>query len=117
VIGAVLTVATHIPALDITGGVLSALGLAVAGGTIALKRGKIIDGFAKEIEKGRRLLQEELDDKLKSYVELIRSKVDSNFNEFDDLLQTESSHIHRLERQLGEIDTELGQLEKKLAGK
>ncbi len=114
VIGAVLTAASHVPLLDITGGVLSALGLAVAGGTVAMKRGKIINGFSKEIEKGRRLLQEELDHKLKSYVSHIRNKIDGNFQEFDALIQVESTHIERLERQLGEVKEELGVLEDKL---
>lgn len=114
VIGAVLTAATHIPLLDITGGVLSALGLAVAGGTIMAKRGKIIKGFAQEIEKGRNLLAEELDDKLKTYVHHIREQIEGNFQEFDDLLKTERQHIELLSTQQEEISRQLNEMEKKL---
>jgi tRNA U34 5-carboxymethylaminomethyl modifying GTPase MnmE/TrmE len=114
VIGAVLTAATHIPLLDITGGVLSALGLAVAGGTVMVKRGKLIKGFAQEIDKGRRLLAEELDEKLKTYVGHIRQQIESNFQEFDDLLKTEDQHIDLLTQQQQDITTQLTEMDKKL---
>ena len=114
VIGAVLTVASHVPLLDITGGVLSALGLAVAGGTVMAKRGKIIKGFHQEIQKGRRLLEEELTEKLNAYVRHIREKIDRNFHEFDALLQAESSHIQRLQTQMKQVDEEREALNRQL---
>lgn len=116
VIGAVLTAATHIPLLDITGGVLSALGIAFAGGTVMVKRGKLIKGFANEIEKGRRLLGDELDGKLKRYVSHIRQQIEDNFQEFDDLLKTEHQHIDILTKQQADISQEVTELGQKLKG-
>lgn len=93
VIGIVLTAMTSIPALDITGGIISAVGFLFAGGTVLLKRGKIIRGFTEEIGKGRTQLEEVLTEKLFAYVADIRKKIDGNFSEFDHLLEEQRSYI------------------------
>ncbi len=116
IIGAVLTIATQIPLLDITGGIMSALGIAVAGGTVIVKRGKIMKGFAQEIKKGRRLLEEELDRKLKGYVGHIRQKIDDNFRDFDALLKAETSQVEHLNTQLKEVAAEREAMLEKLEG-
>ena len=114
VIGAVLTAATQVTALDITGGVLSAAGLLFAGGTVAVKRGKIIKGFHREIEKGKEELSLTLEEKLQGYIQHIRSRIEGNFTEFDALLETETRHLtecqgqhQRLGRQLDGLAAEL----------
>lgn len=93
VIGIVLTAMTSIPALDITGGIISAVGFLFAGGTVLLKRGKIIKGFSEEISKGRKQLEEVLTEKLSAYVADIRKKIDGNFSEFDQLLDDQKQYI------------------------
>ncbi len=93
IIGIVLTAMTSIPALDITGGIISAVGFLFAGGTILLKRGKIIQGFNEEIKKGRKQLEEVLTDKLEGYVAHIRQKIDSNFSEFDEILNEQATYL------------------------
>lgn len=93
VIGIVLTAMTSIPALDITGGIISAVGFLFAGGTVLLKRGKIIRGFSEEINKGRKQLEEVLTEKLTAYVGDIRKKIDENFSEFDQLLNDQQQYI------------------------
>jgi GTP-binding protein EngB required for normal cell division len=114
VIGAVLTAVTHVTALDITGGILSAAGLLFAGGTVVFKRGKILGGFAREIQQGRDNLQETLDLKLKAYVTHIRKRIDQNFAEFDALLESEQQHLQRLAGQHQAIDGQLNELEQRL---
>lgn len=96
VIGAVLATVTSGVAFDITGGIITTAGLLFAGGTILLKRGKIIGGFKKEIDKGRKQLSTNLDEKLKAYISHIRNKIDSNFAEFDKLLEEEGRHVESL---------------------
>lgn len=93
VIGIVLTAMTSIPALDITGGIISAVGFLFAGGTVLLKRGKIIRGFSEEISKGRTQLEGVLTEKLTAYVTDIRKKIDGNFSEFDQLLEDQKIYI------------------------
>lgn len=93
VIGAVLAAVTQMTVLDVTGGILSAVGLLFAGGTIVLKRGRILRGFDQEIKESREELQHELDTKLKAYVAHIRQKIDQNFTEFDAVLEAETQHL------------------------
>ncbi|MEL6847678.1 MAG: dynamin family protein [Bacteroidota bacterium] len=115
VIGMVLSGVTSGMALDITGGIISTAGLLFAGGTVMLKRGKILKGFSKEIEKGSDQLTSELDHKLKAYVGHIRQKIDQNFTEFDTLLEEETQHIARLEEKHQQIEENLRSVEDSLA--
>lgn len=114
VIGVVLAAATQIAALDITGGILSAAGLLFAGGTVLLKRGKIIKGFAQEIDHGREQLKDEMDLKLKSYVQNIRAKIDKNFEEFDALLDIEKEHVEKIAQRHTFVGEQLDTMEEKL---
>lgn len=114
VIGAVLATVTSGVAFDITGGIITAAGLMFAGGTILLKRGKILGGFKKEIDKGRKQLSTNLDHKLKAYIAHIRKKIDSNFTEFDKLLEEEGRHVEKLAVQHAFTRQSLDKLEEEL---
>ncbi len=74
VIGAVLAAITHGTFLDVTGGILSVLGLTIAGVAAAFSKNKIVRQFADEIAKGRQKLDDQLEDKLKTYVREIKLK-------------------------------------------
>ncbi|GAB4421824.1 MAG: dynamin family protein [Bacteroidia bacterium] len=113
-IGIVLTAATQFIYLDITGGILSAVGLIFAGGTVALKRGKIIKGFTREIELGRERLARELDETLGNYIGHIRSRIDTNFEAFDLLLQTEQQHLLDFRQRHRGLDTALDTLAREI---
>lgn len=116
VIGIALTAMTTIPALDITGGIMSAVGVLFAGGTILMKRGRIIRGFAEEINKGRAQLEETITDKLKAYVAGIRNKIDGNFEEFDTLLMEQETFIASSKSHQSEIKAQLDHLSKEITG-
>lgn len=114
VIGVVLATVTQITVLDLTGGILSALGLLFAGGTVVLKRGKILKGFANEIAKGREQLKQDLETRLKEYVEQIREKIDKNFSSFDEFMKTEASHVENLGNRYADLSVRLDQMESEL---
>ena len=114
VIGVVLATVSTLPALDITGGLISALGVLFAGGTIVLKRGSILKGYRDEIARGRDLLAQALDSKLKAYVAHIRSKIEGNFAEFDQLLQAQQVFAEEQAGQSAAIAESMDQLRKKL---
>lgn len=114
VIGAVLAAVTQITALDITGGILSAAGILFAGGTVLFKRGKIISGFESEIGRGRDRIRQELDLRLKSYINHIRLKIDKNFEPFDALLQSEQKHAEKMEQQFSGIALRSEELSREL---
>lgn len=114
VIGVILTAVTNYSVLDITGGILSAVGLLFAGVSTRVKRRQIIGGFQKEIKQGRRRLAEEIDQKLKSYIGTLKERIDGNFDSFDHLLEKEEQQIADLTVQQEAIRQRLAQLQETL---
>ena len=117
VIGIILTAVTNISVLDITGGVLSAIGFLFAGVSTRVKRRKIIDGFQQEIDRGRGQLEDEVSEKLKTYILHLKEKIGSNFEGFDTMLEKEAKQIEALAEKHQDInqrlDTMLEQLKVK----
>ncbi len=110
VIGVILTAFTQGAVLDITGGVLTAIGLTFAGATVGLQRKKIMKQFRKEIESGKERLESELTMKLETYIKNIKSKIDHNFSEFDELIASEEKDILALDVKLDKIEEKLKRL-------
>lgn len=110
VIGAILTAATQLPIFDITGGILTTVGLLFAGVSTSLRRRKILRGFHEELERGRTRMEDEVKEKLHAYVDFLQSKIDANFTDFDRLLEQEEVQIEKLEKNLGEIRAQLDTL-------
>ncbi len=114
VIGIILAAVTKMSVFDITGGVLTTLGLLFAGFTSTAKRRKILQGYQMEIAKGKNAMETELSGKLKTYVTGIKEKIDANFEDFDEMIGKEEGQIGKLEgRQLG-IDERLGEMENEI---
>lgn len=117
VIGIILATVTNGMVFDITGGVLSTIGLLFAGVSVGLKRRKVINGFQAEIAKGRLRIEEEVSGKLNSYVKHIKNRIDANFGSFDEMLGNEAKQIASLENKhkalegnLEEMAVELGKI-------
>ena len=96
VIGTILMAVTNTAVLDVTGGILTAAGLLFAGVSTTSKRKKIVNDFRKEIESGRVQINDEVYQKLKTYVANIREKLEANFREFDGLLESENKQLEKL---------------------
>jgi len=107
IVGAIITAVTNGAVFDITGGVLTTIGLVFAGVTVGIKRKKILHNFDEEIYKGRRKLELEVPDKLTSYTKRIRERIEENFFEFDKHLKEEKTAIEYLESSYEEIKIEL----------
>ena len=95
-VGIVLAALTKGMVLDITGGILTGVGILFAGVTIGISRGKILKGYRQEIETGRHKIEAEVSEKLKTYISGIKQKIDSNFVTFDALLENESRQVTAL---------------------
>ncbi len=115
VVGVILAAVTKLAVFDVTGGILTTIGVLFAGFTSAAKRKKIMDGFDKEILKGRAALQTELSGKLRAYVTDIKVKIDANFEGFDEMLAQEEGQIARLEERQRGIGERLDVVEGELA--
>jgi hypothetical protein len=115
-VGAILATVTQGAVFDITGGVLTTIGLLFAGIASTSQKRKVMTGFQEEIAKGRGLMETEVSQKLNRYVTTIKKKIDDNFEKFDAMLELEEKKIGGLEEEVASINVRLGELEEKLNG-
>jgi len=92
---------------DISGGILTTVGVLFAGFSTRGKRKRIVDGFEAEIGVGRQKLADELEEKLKAYIANLRTKIEHNFARFDETLEREEKNLAILEGTHTEIREEL----------
>ena len=107
IVGIVLAAVTKGAVLDVTGGLLTTIGLVFAGGTAIAKRGQILNGFRKEVERGREQLEAEMSERLSQYINTIKRKIDLNFTEFDHQLEKETTQINTLDTRCNSIKERL----------
>jgi len=114
VVGVILATVVQGTVFDVTGGILTAVGLVFAGVTARLSRGKVIDNYNSEVNSGRLKLESEVSDKLKAYVGNIKDKIDENFDDFDVMLDMEDKQISTLTDKYEVIDKSLGEMQAEL---
>lgn len=107
-LGVILATITTGSVFDITGGILTTVGLLFAGFSTRGKRQRIVGGFEAEILTGRHKLAGELDGKLKAYISTLRRRIEANFARFDETLEREEKNLAILEGSHREIREELG---------
>jgi hypothetical protein len=112
VVGIILAAVTNGMVFDITGGVLTALGLLVAGVTLGFQRGKVLKQYRTEMEKGRKRLHEELSKELYNYIDTLKNKMNDQFKKFDDLIQLESDELTTLVKDLKIVNVDLDNIKK-----
>lgn len=112
IVGVILAAVAQGAVFDITGGVLTAVGVLFAGVTLGLNRSKVINKFEEEIVKGRVKMKEEVSEKLTDYTARIKHKIESNFFEFDQLLDKEGITLMHVKKVQGEIREELMDVKK-----
>ncbi len=96
VIGMVIAAVAHGSVFDITGGILTTIGVLFAGITVGVGRKKVLGSYYTEIENGRHKLESEVNDKLKLYVKNVKDKILGNFNEFDLMLGHEEEQTRKI---------------------
>ncbi|MEM9261508.1 MAG: GTP-binding protein, partial [Bacteroidota bacterium] len=106
-LGVVLMALSTLPVFDVTGGILTTVGVLFAGFSTRGKRRRIIDGFEAEVAVGRQKLAAELEEKLKSYIATLRTRIEANFGRFDEMLGREEKNLAILEGMHKEIDLAL----------
>jgi predicted GTPase len=110
-IGMLIMGVTNTAVFDITGGVLTGIGLLFAGITAGVQRRKIVQGYYDEIERGRERMQQALNDKLRSYVRSIKGKIGTNFSDLDALLEQEGTQITYLDGRYATLRQQLDALD------
>lgn len=114
IVGMILAGATNLAVLDITGGVLTGVGMLFAGITAGVQRRKIVAGYNDEIARGRAQMQEALDSKLRGYVRTIKGRIAENFAELDALLANEETQIAHFNATWTQIDQRLDTIDAEL---
>jgi len=107
IIGLVLAGVTKMTVFDITGGILTGVGVLFAGFTARAQRSKIVQGYETEIAGGRTQMEEALEGKLHGYVRTIKGRIGDNFGEIDAHLSNESAQIQHFEHQYGGLQNRL----------
>lgn len=97
IVGVILTALTQGVVFDITGGILTGIGVLFAGVTIGLNKGKIMRTYDKAVAEGRDQIEEEISQKLNAYTLNIKEKINDNFYKFDNLLEEEKATLEKLE--------------------
>lgn len=100
IVGAILTAITQGVVFDVTGGVLTAVGILFASISVGWQRRKIIQKYREEVNAGKAKMSRELRQALMSYIEKIKARIESNFVDFDTHLENESTEIKRLKTSL-----------------
>lgn len=111
--GAIMMTVAQTSVFDITGGVLTTIGLLFAGIASSSQKKKVVEGFREEIGKGRELMEKEVSQKLNRYVTNIKTKIEGNFEKFDAMLALEEKKIGVLNEKLASIEDRLSVLQEK----
>jgi ribosome biogenesis GTPase A len=104
VVGIILAAVVQGSVFDITGGVLTTLGLLFAGIGTSGKRRKVVRRFREEIGEGRERIETEVSGQLKSYITRLKGKIDTNFFRFDQMLIKEREQIDELRSEHAKVN-------------
>ncbi len=110
VVGVIIATLTQGAVFDITGGILTTVGVIFAGVSLGLNRSKVLNKFSEEIKSGRAKMQEEVTAKLNDYTARIRQKLEANFFEFDQMLNKEKELISHMQTTQNEVNSMLDSL-------
>jgi len=113
-IGVILMTVTNGIVFDITGGILTTIGLLFAGVSTSVQKRKILTGYRQEVDKGRDRIEEDVTEKLRTYISRLKEKIDLNFDEFDQLLLQEEQTIKKLNEHWQSINKRLVSVEENL---
>jgi GTPase SAR1 family protein len=107
IVGVALTILTQGAVFDITGGIITTVGLLFTGVTVMVKKQKIMQKYREQISQGKQALKEEIYLKLSTYIANLKNQIDANFKDFDLLMEMEDKQILELKNQYETIDREL----------
>ncbi len=107
IVGVILTTVVNGAVFDITGGILTTIGIFFASISLGLNRRKIMNRFREEVQKGKIKLSEDIELILNSYTNRIKNRINDNFVNFDQHLLTEENTLNSLESKQSSIQITL----------
>jgi GTPase SAR1 family protein len=113
-IGVILAAVTQGMVFDITGGVLTVIGLAISSFTVSSKRKELFVEYNTAIAKGKEALTVDITHRLNDYITTIKEKVNRNFDDFDALLEIEERKVTQYSEKFEGIQGRIRELEAEL---
>ena len=93
VAGTLIVTITEVVLLDILGAAFAGVGLVIAGGTIFMKRKKIIQRFEQKLDQEKDKFTGEISNKLNSQLSIIYEEIERNFISIYDYVDKEEKSI------------------------
>ena len=110
VAGTAIAALTEIVLLDIIGTAFAGVGILFAGGTLVLKKRKIIRRFEDKLDQEKARFQKDLSAKLNSKLDIIYEEIERNFVNIYDYVETEEQKISPLVDRFEQIELKQKQL-------
>jgi len=110
VAGTAIAALTEIVLLDIIGTAFAGVGLVFAGGTLVLKKRKIIKQFEEKLDNEKARFENELSAKLNSKLDIIYEEIERNFANIYSYVDQEEQKIMPLVEQFEAIEQEANRL-------
>ena len=110
VAGTAIAALTEIVLLDIIGTAFAGVGLLFAGGTLVLKKRKIIKQFEQKLDGEKARFKSELSAKLNSKLDIIYEEIERNFINIYNYVEEEEQNILPLVEQFQKIEQEIAEL-------
>lgn len=110
IVGTALAILTQGVIFDVTGGIITTIGVIFTGVTVMVKKQKIMQKYREQISQGKQALKEEIYLKLSTYIANLKNQIDANFKDFDLLMEMEDKQIVELKNQYENIDRELDKI-------
>jgi hypothetical protein len=99
-LGAFLLTVTHGLFFDITGGLLTGVGLFLAGGVLFVRKGRLIQQFNEGLAEGKNRFEAELTERMSQRLSLIYDDIDRNFLPLYEYVSQEEQRIAPLLQRL-----------------
>jgi len=104
VAGTAIAALTEIVLLDIIGTAFAGVGILFAGGTLILKKRKIIKQFEDKLDREKVRFKSEITDKLNSKLDIIYEEIERNFSNIYNYVEVEEKKILPLVEQFKAIE-------------
>ena len=118
IISGIILTFTNITFLDVTGGILTGLGVIVSSGALIFKRNKIIKQFKIELERTEREFEEDIKRRLTEQFGIIYQTINKSFSSLYDYIEQNALKkqpmIERFEKLKTEIEDIMKSVEKKV---
>jgi hypothetical protein len=102
-VGAFFLAVTHGLFFDITGGILTSVGLLLAGGVLFVRKNKLIAQLEENLEKGGAQFKAELEERLSSRLNMIFDDIDRNFLALYEYVAQEEARLNPVFDQLQDL--------------